>query len=94
MRMSSNLAKWKRDEEEPEEPCEEDWGQEIFSNSSNGKMATFGQLSFSLVNNGLFTGHNVSDIWKTCAIDEGQESSASGAIQALELCELPNIGAT
>ena len=71
MKMSSNLAKRKRDEEDPEEPCEEEWGQEIYSNPSNfvsygeysnGKEAAFGQLSSILVNHGLFTGRNVSDI--------------------------------
>ena len=77
------------------EPCEEDWGQEIYSNSSNFvfyndygklKVATFGQLWFSLVNHSLFTGSNVSNIptvklsdlenisqpVETCAIDGGR----------------------
>ena len=54
MKMSSNLANRKRDEDELGVPCEEDWDQEIYSNSSNfvyydkygkGKVVTFGQLS-------------------------------------------------
>ena len=54
----------------------------------NGKVATYSQLSSSFVNNGLFTGSNVSDIPKvelsvlenisqpveTCAIDGVPES--------------------
>ena len=37
MKMSSNIAKRKikKKKEEPEELCEEDWGQQLYSNSSN-----------------------------------------------------------
>ena len=35
MKLNSNLAKRKKDKDEPDESCEKDWGQEIYSNSSN-----------------------------------------------------------
>ena len=72
-KMSVNIAKRKREKEEPENPCEKDWGEELYSNSSNyvlfdeyckGKVATFGQLSSSSVYHGQFTASNVSDIPK------------------------------
>ena len=72
-KMSSNIAKTNKENEEPEDPCEEDWGEKLYSNSSNyimfdeygkGKVATFGQLSSSLVYHGQFTSSNLSDIPK------------------------------
>ena len=95
MKLSSNIAKRKIDQDEPDGPCEEDWGHKIYSSSSNvvyydeygkTKVATFDQLSSSLVNHGLFTGssaipsaklsnlENISLSVETFAIDEGQES--------------------
>ena len=78
--FSSNIAKRKR---EPKDPCEEDWGVELYSNSSNyvlfdeyckGKVATFGQLSSSSVYHGQFTASNVSDIPKVETSDLGNIS--------------------
>ena len=66
MKMCSNIAKRKREKEEPEDPCEEDWGEELYSNSSNyvlfneygkGKVATFGQLLSSSVYKWSVYGH-------------------------------------
>ena len=76
MKMSSNIAKRKRKKEEQEVHCGEDWGEEIYSNSSNfiifddygkGEVATFCQLSSSPVYHGQCTActvSNVSDIPK------------------------------
>ena len=55
MKMSSNIANSKREKEEQEDPCEEDWGEELYSYSSKydeygkGEVATFCQVSSSLV---------------------------------------------
>ena len=66
MKMSSNLAKRKRDQDEP---YEEDWGQETYSNSSNHVMM------MSMVKERL--PHLADQIRKTylletCEIKEGQ----------------------
>ena len=62
--MSSNIAKRKREKEKLEFHCEEDWGEERYSNSSNflifykyGKvdLANFSQLSSSPVYHGQCT---------------------------------------
>ena len=56
--MSSNIVKRKREKEELEDHCEEDWDEELYSNSSNyvmideyrnGEVTTFGQLPYSKV---------------------------------------------
>ena len=69
-KMSSNSTKMKREKEEMKDYCEEDWGKELYSNSSNfvlfdefgiGELDTFGQMLFSLVYHGQFTASNVSD---------------------------------
>ena len=36
--MWENIVKRKREEEEPEVRCEEDWDEELYSNSSNYLM--------------------------------------------------------
>ena len=65
-KMSSNLAKRKREEEEPAHP-EDDWEEELHSNSSTfvcfnqygrGKVATFCKLLVSMVNHGKDTTSN------------------------------------
>ena len=70
-KMNSIIAKRKREKVEPEDPCEKDWGEELYSNSSNyelfdeyskGKLATFCQLSSSTVYHGQCSASNVSDI--------------------------------
>ena len=38
LKMSSNIAKRKREDEEPEVHCEEDWDEELYSNSINYVM--------------------------------------------------------
>ena len=70
MRMSSNLAKRKREEEEPAH-LEDDWEGELHSNSStfvcfdkygHGEVATFCKLPVSPVNHGKNTVSKTSNI--------------------------------
>ena len=73
MRMSSNLAKTKREEEELAH-WEDEWEGELYSNSinyvtwnqySNGEVANFGiQLLVSTVLDGQSTDSNIGDISK------------------------------
>ena len=72
MRMSSNFAKGKREEEEPA-LWENEWEGELYSNSSNyvtwnqygnGEVASFGQLPVSMVLHGQSTVSNIGDISK------------------------------
>ena len=73
MRMSSNLAKRKREEEEPVH-WEDEWEGELYSNSSNyvtwnqygnGEVATFSvQLPVSTV--GQSTVSNIGEVEESC----------------------------
>ena len=70
MRMSSNLTKRKREEKETAHP-EDDWEEELYSNSSiivcfdqygRGEVASFCKLPVSMVNHGKDTASKTSNI--------------------------------
>ena len=93
MRMSSNLAKRKREEEELAHP-EDDWEEELHSNSStfvcfdqygHGEVATFCKLPVSTVNHGKDTASKTSKILSIVDMSCFKEiSGTSEIIQAEE----------
>ena len=69
--MSSNITKREREDEEPQVHCEDDWNEELYSNSSNyvvcnkygnGEVATFGLFPDRRVYHGQNTFSNVGEI--------------------------------
>ena len=84
MRMSSNLAKRKREEDEPAHP-EDDWEDEVYSNTSSfvcfnqygrGEIATFSKVPVSTVKHGQTTASNSNVLSR---VNESYFDDISGA---------------
>ena len=90
MRMSSNLAKRKREEQESAH-WEDEWKGELYSNSRNyvtwnqyvnGEVPTFGQVPVSMGLHGQSTVSNIGEISK---VEESCFENISGPAETLKI---------
>ena len=89
--MSSNIAKRKREDEEPQVHCEDDWDEELYSNFSNyvvwnkygnGEVASYSLLPNSKVLHGQSTVSNIGDITK---VEESCLANISRSAETLKI---------